>query len=280
VVVAVLGTGTMGAPMATNVAAAGMTVRAWNRTREHAQGLEGVEALDTPAEAVDGADLVVTMLADGEAVEEVARQAIDSFPADAVWLQMSTVGIAATERLARLADEHGTAFVDAPVLGTRQPAEQGQLVVLASGPNDARERAKPVFEAVGSRTVELGAAGEGTRLKLVANAWIAALVSGLAETIAFAEAIGVDPRAFLDAIEGGAMGPPYAQLKGKMMIEGEYPQAFALSLLRKDVGLVLEAAERHGFDAPLAKLVADLADRAIAAGHGDDDMAAIVEAYR
>jgi len=280
VVVAVLGTGTMGAPMATNVAAAGMTVRAWNRTREHAQGLEGVEALDTPAEAVDGADLVVTMLADGEAVEEVARQAIDSFPADAAWLQMSTVGIAATERLARLADEHGTAFVDAPVLGTRQPAEQGQLVVLASGPNDARERAKPVFEAVGSRTVELGAAGEGTRLKLVANAWIAALVSGLAETIAFAEAIGVDPRAFLDAIEGGAMGPPYAQLKGKMMIEGEYPQAFALSLLRKDVGLVLEAAERHGFDAPLAKLVADLADRAIAAGHGDDDMAAIVEAYR
>jgi 3-hydroxyisobutyrate dehydrogenase len=277
VVVAVLGTGTMGAPMARNIAAAGMTVRVWNRTRERAEGAGDVAG--SPAEAVQGADAMLTMLADGEAVEEVAGQALGSLADDAVWLQMSTVGIAAPERLAKLAEDRGAAFVDAPVSGTKQPAEQGELVVLASGPRDARERVKPVFEAVGAKTVELGEAGEGTRLKLVLNAWLAALVDSLAETIAFAEAIDVDPEAFLGAIEGGPLGPGYAQLKGKMMIGREFPPSFSLSLMRKDAGLVLEAAERHGFEAELMGVAAKVFDRAIEAGHGDEDMAAAFCAY-
>jgi 3-hydroxyisobutyrate dehydrogenase len=191
---------------------------------------------------------------------------------------MSTVGIAATERLAKLAEESDTPFVDAPVSGTKQPAEQGELMVLASGPKDAREKAKPVFEAVGSKTVELGDAGEGTRLKLVLNNWLVTLVEGLAETIALAEAIDVDPQAFLDAIDGGPLGPAYAQLKGKAMIAREFPPAFSLSLARKDAGLVLEAAERYGFDAALAATVAEKMDAAIEQGHGDEDMAATFHA--
>jgi 3-hydroxyisobutyrate dehydrogenase len=147
-------------------------------------------------------------------------------------------------------------------------------MVLASGPTDARAKAKPVFDAVGSKTVELGEAGEGTRLKLVLNNWLVTLVEGLAETIGFAEAIGVDPQQFLDAIEGGPLGPAYAQLKGKAMIAREFPPAFSLSLARKDAGLVLEAAERHGFDAALAEAIARKMDDAIAQGHGDEDMAA------
>ena len=278
--VAVLGTGTMGAPMAVNMAAAGLDVRAWNRTAERAQGLDGVEARDSIAAAVNGAELVVTILSDGTAVEEVAREALPAFGDGAVWLQMSTVGIVACERLAALADEHSVAFVDAPVVGTKQPAEQGKLTVLASGPKDARERAKPVFDAVSARVVELGDAGEGSALKVVVNSWLATLVAGLAETIALAEAGGVDPKLFLETIEGGPTGPQYAQLKGGAMIAGDYPTAFALSLTRKDVGLVLEAAERHGFDAPLARAIAELFDRAIEAGHGDADMAAVIEAYR
>jgi 3-hydroxyisobutyrate dehydrogenase len=274
--VAVLGTGTMGAPMAENVAAAGLAVRAWNRSSEKAEAVKGAEAFGTPREAADGADLVVTMLADGDAVEDTMTGAEGALAgmSGAVWLQMSTVGIAATERLAGLARERDIAFVDAPVVGTKQPAEQGKLTVLASGPPDAREQARPVFDAVAAKVVELGDAGEGTKLKLVVNSWLVTIVEGLAETLAFADAIGTDPRTFLETIDGGPLGPAYAQLKGKAMIAREFPPAFTLALARKDAGLVLEAAERAGFDAALAETVARKMDEAIGQGHGDEDMAA------
>jgi 3-hydroxyisobutyrate dehydrogenase len=277
--VAVLGIGTMGAPTAVNIAGAGASVRAWNRTAEKAEGLEDVEAAGSVAEAVAGADLVVTILSDGAAVEEVAREALPAMGDDAVWLQMSTVGIEATERLARMARERGVAFVDAPVVGTKQPAEQGKLTVLASGPSEALERAKPVFDAVAARVVELGDAGEGNRLKIVVNAWIVGLVAALGETIALSEAVGIDPKVFLDTIDGGPLGPPYARLKGDLMVEREFPTSFALRLARKDAGLVREAAERHGFDARLTQTIAELFERAEEAGRGDDDMAAIIAAY-
>jgi 3-hydroxyisobutyrate dehydrogenase len=269
VIVAVLGTGTMGAPMARNLVEAGLDVRVWNRTTERARAVEGAWVAETPSEAAEGADLVLTMLADGDAVEETVR---DLDFGDAVWLQMSTVGIEATERLMELAGE--APFVDAPVVGTKQPAEKGELTVLASGPRGARERAKPVFDAVAARVVELGEAGEGTRLKLVINSWLVILVEGLAETMAFSEAIGIDPERFLETIEGGPTGPAYAQLKGKMMVARKFDPAFSLALARKDAKLVLEAAERHGFDAALVEVVVRKMDEAIGAGHGDEDMAA------
>ncbi|MEA2413173.1 MAG: 3-hydroxyisobutyrate dehydrogenase [Thermoleophilaceae bacterium] len=259
----------MGAPMAQNLASAGLDVRVWNRTFERAGSVEGATAFEAAAEAVSGADLVLTMLADGEAVEETVAE-LDF--GEAIWLQMSTVGIAATERLMAIAGS--TPFVDAPVVGTKQPAEKGELTILASGPPDARSEAKPVFDALGARTIELGEAGEGTRLKLVINSWLVLMVEALAETMAFSEAIGVDPARFLETIEGGPTGPPYAQLKGKMMMARKFDPAFSLALARKDAALVLEAAERHGFDAPLVEIVVRKMDEAIAAGHGDEDMAA------
>src|SRR3954470_396808 len=268
-IVAVLGTGTMGAPMARNLVSAGLDVRVWNRTADKARAVEGATAFERAAEAVEGADFVLTILADGEAVEDVVSE-LDF--GDAIWLQMSTVGISATERLMEIAGS--TPFVDAPVVGTKQPAEKGELTILASGPRDARSRAQPVFDAVGARVIELGDAGEGTRLKLVINSWLVSMVEALAETIAFSEAIGVDPARFLETIEGGPTGPAYAQIKGKMMIAREFDASFSLALARKDAALVLEAAERHGFDAPLVEVVVRKMDEAIAAGHGDEDMAA------
>jgi 3-hydroxyisobutyrate dehydrogenase len=269
VIVSVLGTGIMGGPMAGNLVEAGLDVRVWNRTAEKAREIDGADACETPQEAADGADFVLTMLADGDTVEEVVR---DLDFGDAVWLQMSTVGIDATERLMEIAGD--TPFVDAPVVGTKQPAEKGELTVLASGPRDARDRAKPVFDAVAARVVDLGEAGEGTKLKLVINSWLVILVEGLAETMAFSEAIGVDPDRFLETIEGGPTGPAYAQLKGRMMVARKFDPAFSLALARKDARLVLEAAERHGFDAALVEVVARKMDEAIDAGHGDEDMAA------
>lgn len=278
--VAVLGTGIMGAAMARNLARAGFQTRAWNRTREKAEPLadDGVEVADSTAGAVEGADAVITMLADAPAVRGASvgdGGSLAAFPADAVWLQMSTIGVAGTEELANAAAEREVAFVDAPVLGTRQPAEAGELTVLASGPDGALDRCEPVFDAVGARTFRLGEAGMGTRMKLVLNNWVLAITVGLAETIALAERLGVDPARFLEVIDGGPMGIPYAELKGRMMIQREFPPAFPLHLAGKDARLILEAGESDGAKMPTTRTIERQLAAAIEGGHGDEDIAAV-----
>jgi 3-hydroxyisobutyrate dehydrogenase len=196
-----------------------------------------------------------------------------------VWIQASTVGLDAAERLAELAHANGAAFVDAPVLGTKQPAEEGALVVLASGPDELRPRCAPVFEAIGSKTIWLGQAGAGSRMKLVLNSWLSALVVALAESVALARSLGQDPRRFLEIIEGGPLGVPYAQVKGSAMVEQSFPPSFPLRLAEKDVALVQEAAEQGGVELELAGAVRSAFARAAELGHGDEDMAAVVEAY-
>ena len=281
--VAVLGTGIMGAAMARNLLAAGMEVRVWNRTREKAEPLaeEGARVADSPSEAAEGAEFLVTMLSDADAVEgAVGDGTLAALAEDGVWVQTSTVGIEGNERLSEIAGSNGVAYVDAPVLGTKQPAEQGQLVVLASGPDEVRERCEPLFEAIGGKTLWLGEAGAGSRLKLVVNNWIVGLLGVLAETVAFARSVGVAPARFLEVIEGGPLGLPYAQIKGKMMIEEDFPTSFSMDLARKDTGLVLEAAEAEGLRLAIAEAVAARFDEAIGAGHGEEDMAAVYRAAR
>ncbi|CAN5238397.1 NAD(P)-dependent oxidoreductase [soil metagenome] len=281
--VAVLGTGIMGAAMARNLLSAGMEVRAWNRSREKAEPLaqEGAEVADNPADAAKGADFILTMLSDADAVEEaVGGDVLSALAEDSVWLQISTVGEGGNERLLRLASDHDVAYVDAPVLGTRQPAEQGQLIVLASGPKEVRERSEQVFGAFAGKTVWLGEAGEGSRLKLVVNNWIVGLLGVLAETVAFAEATGVDPAKFLETIEGGPLGLPSAQMKGSMMVEDDFPTSFSANLARKDAALVLDSARDHDLHLRIAEAVTARFDEAIQAGHGEEDMAAVYKAAR
>jgi 3-hydroxyisobutyrate dehydrogenase len=268
----------MGAPMVGNLLSAGLSVRVWNRTREKAEALaeDGAEVAETPAQATSGADAVVTMLADGSAVEEAMNGSAGAFGAlgSAVWIQMSTIGLAATERLKATAGEREALFVDAPVLGTKEPAEQAQLVVLASGPEEARERCAPVFDAVGRKTMWVGEAGAGSRLKLVVNTWILSVVEGLAETIGLSRALGVDPAGFFEAVEGGPLAMAYADVKGGAMIADEFlPPSFPLSLARKDADLVLEAAA--DLELPVARAVAEQLARAEEQGLGNEDMAAV-----
>lgn len=279
--IAVLGTGIMGGAMAGRWVDQGFAVTVWNRNRTKAErvGDKGATVAATPAEAVARADVVVTMLADGDATAAVMGGALPAVPPGAVWVQMGTVGIDATASLAALAADAGVAFVDAPVAGTRAPAEQGQLTVLASGPDELRPRCDAAFEAVAARVMWVGGAGSGTRLKLVVNAWLAALLAGLAEAIALAEGIGVDPRQFLAAIEGGPIGPAYASIKGTMMIERSYPPSFPLDLLAKDVDLLAEAADDARVDLRLPAAIRELL-AAARDEHGDDDMSALVEALR
>ena len=273
--VAVLGTGTMGAPMARNIARAGLPVRVWNRTRERAEPLADVAAVtDTVADAVSGAHVVITLLWDTQGVVEVMEQARGHLGESAVWLQQSTVGVEGAARLGELAADLGVTYVDAPVLGTKKPAEDGVLVVLASGPEQAQQVVEPVLDAVGSRTLWVGEAGAGQRLKLVANSWVATVLEGVAESLSFARDLGLDPELFLDAVKGGAMDAPYVQLKGHNMLAGRYDPAFTLAGALKDVDLILQAAEGSGTDLGLMPGVRAHLARAVDAGHGDLDMAA------
>lgn len=283
--IAVLGAGIMGAAMARNLISAGMEVRVWNRTREKAEPLadDGAKVADTPAEAAEDAGFVLTMLSNADAVAEAVDGedgALSALPDDGVWLQMSTVGIEGHERLAKIAGERGVFYVDAPVLGTKEPAEQGQLIVLASGPEEVQAQCQPVFDAVGSNTLWLGSAGTGSRLKLVTNNWIVGILGVLAETVSLAEAIGADPWQFLQVIEGGPLGLPYAQIKGQMMIEKEFPTSFSANLARKDASLVFDAARAGGLRLPISEAAATHFDETIDAGHGEEDVAAVYQATR
>jgi 3-hydroxyisobutyrate dehydrogenase len=272
-----IGTGTMGFPMARNIARAGMEVRAWNRSRDRAEPLaeDGVVICDEPAEAAEGAELLITMLSDSATVLDAAGRAFQDAQQRPIWLQMSTVGLEGTQYCQELAERRGVTLVDAPVLGTKQPAEEGKLVVLAAGPQDALARARPVFDAVGQRTLELGEAGSATRAKLVINSWVLGVTGLIAETISLAEALGVEPQVFFDAVEGGTLDLPYARLKGKAMIERSFEEAaFKLALARKDADLVLAAAEDEDLDTPVLRAVAERFGRAESDGHGEEDMAA------
>lgn len=276
--VAVLGAGIMGSAVARNLLRAGMGVRVWNRTRSRAELLQrdGAQVAASPAEAAQGVDFLITLLPDASVIEEVVgKDVLASLASGGVWLQMSTVGIAGCERLRRIAAEGGVAYVDAPVLGTRQPAEEGRLVVLASGPEELRERCRPIFEAIGSRTLWLGPAGLGSRLKLVTNNWIAGFLGALAETLALAEAIGVDPARFFEAIEGGPLDAPFARVKGRMMLERRFETSFSVRLALKDARLILEAAEAGGQRLKITEVVRSRYEEAIAMGHGEKDMSAL-----
>jgi 3-hydroxyisobutyrate dehydrogenase len=270
--VAVLGTGVMGAPMARNLARAGHDVRAWNRTIEKAQALsaDGVEVSDDPAAAARGADVVMTMLADADAVLDVARRA--ELAPGQIWWQASTVGLDGIAACAELAQRAGVALVDAPVLGTKVPAEEAKLVILASGPDDALDALAPLFEAVGQRTMRLGEAGQASRLTLAVNSWVLAVTQATAETVAFAQALGVDPAWVLQAVEGGGLDLPYFRMKSKLMLDDEFPASFALAMAAKDARLVAQAAGQHGADLPVAEAIAERFTKG-AETYGDEDMA-------
>jgi 3-hydroxyisobutyrate dehydrogenase len=280
--IAFLGTGIMGAPMARHLADGGHDVTVWNRTAAKAQPLvsHGARVAADPAAAMAGAEVVVTMLTDGEAVEDVMREAAPAAPEGTTWWQASTVGIDATEGLVALADEHGLAFVDAPVLGTREPAEAGALTILASGEPAALDRLEPLFALVGAKTTRLGEAGGGTRFKLVMNHWVLAVTDAIAETLALAEGLDLDPGLYLETIAGGPLDIGYAHAKGPGMIAGELPVSFPLKHALKDAELVLDAADRHEVQLALAAAVRDRFAAAAEAGLGDADMGMVIEATR
>jgi 3-hydroxyisobutyrate dehydrogenase len=257
----------------------------WNRSRERAEPLADVATVtDDPSSAVQGADVVVTMLWDADSVESVVREAAPGLADGTLWLQTSTVGVDGARRLAALAGEHGLVFVDAPVLGTKQPAATGTLVVLAAGPPQARAAADPLFDAIGNRTIWVGEEpGRASALKLVVNSWLAVVTEGVAEALTAARVLGLDPRLFLEAVKGGGLDAPYVGLKGRAMLEETFDPTFTVAGGAKDAALALDAVGAVGLDPDDLALIAaarEHLDRAVAEGHGDLDIAATYLSHR
>ena len=281
--VAVLGTGVMGAGMVRSLRRADLEVNAWNRTRDKAEPLadDGARVCGTAGEAVADADVVVLMLFDTAAVLEVLAEALPAAEHGPVWVQTSTIGLEGTAQAADLASRFGAPFVDAPVLGTKQPAEQGSLVFLAAGAEELRDRVAPAFDAMGSKTIWVSEEpGRGSALKLVCNAFVGTLTAAVGQSVGLATQLGLDPQLFLDALDGGASDSPYVHVKGAMMLADEYPPSFALDGVRKDLGLIREAEVASGTRTTLTEAVLASYDAAAEQGHGSEDMAAVVAAFR
>ncbi len=278
--IAFLGTGQMGTPMASRLIAAGFNVRVWNRSIERLEGLVqlgGIEAT-TPAEAASGADVVITMLPDGPTIETVIDGedgAFTTMARGALWLQMGTIGIEWTARLGVRAMQAGVLFVDAPVSGSVAPATTGELLILASGPLAAQPVATRALDAMGRQTFWLGAAGAGSRAKLILNNWLVDLVEMVVETLTITEALGLDPRIIVDILADAPIGSPYAVSKARSMLEGDFTTNFALKHAVKDAELALDAAKSVDHELALTASLISSWQRAVDNGAGDLDLSAV-----
>ena len=277
--VAVLGTGTMGAAMARSLLRSGTRVTVWNRSASKTGPLvdAGARAASNPFDAVRDADVVLTMLFDAAAVLRVASEFLPAMREGAIWMQSATIGAEGMRAVAAAASEHRVSVVDAPVLGTKGPAEHGALTVLASGESGAIAALQPVFDAIGSRTVIVGdRLGEASDLKLVCNTWVGSLTAGTAQAVALLDTFGLEPKIFLDAITGSASDSPYAHLKSAVILEGNHAPQFALDGLLKDLRLAQAAAGASAtiYLDDLERLYAEASDE----GHGNEDVAWVYDA--
>ncbi len=274
--VAVLGIGAMGHGMAVSALRAGIPTIVWNRTRDATRDLAelGAEIAETAADAARRAAVVVTMVTNADAVISIARDhgMLAAMAPGAVWAQMSTIGVEGTDRVTAMAGDErpDVMFLDAPVSGSKDPAEHGQLTIFASGPGEARARVAPLFDALGQRTVWVGEAGAGTRLKLVNNTWLAFAAEAVAASAALARRLGLETETVVNALDGSPLVSTWQAAKLRRIADGEFSAQFALSLALKDVHLALQAAGDDRF-AALACL-ADEWQQAVDQDLGEQDL--------
>jgi 3-hydroxyisobutyrate dehydrogenase len=276
--VGLLGVGLMGSAMAGRLLDQGIAVTAWDLNPEHVRALEdrGATLAKEPAEVLRGARAVITMLPTAGVVLDVAQPLLGGWHEDTIWLQMSSVGAAEADQLTQVAEAHAVTIIDAPVSGSTHPAEQGQLTILASGPESARPAVKPIFDALASRVLWVGAAGMGSRLKLVANQWMITMVAALAESMRLCEAMGVDQEQFIALLDGGPLGSAYGLQKLDEMQRHQYPAGFPVRLALKDLELVREVEQSSGAAMPLLDVVYERF-ATVGGNFADDDVAAIYE---
>ena len=277
--VAVLGIGAMGHGMATSALRADIPTIVWNRRPAATRDLAalGADVAETAADAARRAAIVVTMVSDADAVISIARDQgmLAALARGAVWVQMSTIGVAGIERVAAMVDAErpDVTLLDAPVSGSRDPAEQGQLTIFASGSEEARSRVAGLFDALGQRTIWVGPVGAGSRLKLVNNTLVAFAAEAVATSVALAGRLGLEAGKVLEALGGSPLVSAWQAAKLERIAKGEFSAQFALSLALKDVRLALQAAGDDRF-AALAGL-ADEWQQAVDQGLGGQDLTVV-----
>ncbi|KAB8309227.1 NAD(P)-dependent oxidoreductase [Rouxiella chamberiensis] len=279
-VVAVLGLGAMGHAFATNLIKKGFTTRVWNRTASRGDDLvkAGAQRGLTPRETAEGADVVITMLSDGKTSLEVYQGdngLLAGLKQGGIIAQMGTLGVDATESLIALIKEQrpDVLFFDAPVSGTKAPAEQAQIVVLASGDREAGAAVEPVFAAISKATKWLGEAGRASKMKLVVNAWLIAMMEGIAESTQLAEELGFTPDDLWDVLDGGPLAAPYIKGKMAMFKSGDYTPQMQLTWALKDINLAIEAGSK--LELPVMKRISETWQAAVEGGYGDQDLAVV-----
>jgi 3-hydroxyisobutyrate dehydrogenase-like beta-hydroxyacid dehydrogenase len=274
----------MGAALATNLVAAGFPVRVWNRSRARAEALKGVTVADTPREAAQGADFVITMLADDAAVEAVTggvNGLLEGLASEAVHIGMSTVSLAATRRLAELHAAKGRCYVAGPVFGRPEAARAGQLWIVAGGDPVVVGRCEPVLKALGQGLFVLGSATEAILTKLAGNFMIGATVEALGEALALGEKGGLDPDQLLGVLTGTLFGSPVVRNYGARIARTDFePAGFAMPLGLKDFRLILAAAAETGVPMPLAELVRERLENALRRGRDHYDWAGLASVIR
>jgi 3-hydroxyisobutyrate dehydrogenase len=276
--VAALGAGALGAAIAARLGEGGFDVCLWNRTAARAESVaaetERVVAAGTIATAVADADVVLTVLRDGAAVAAVAEEMLPAMRPDAVWVQVSTVGPAEARKLRDAAATHGISFLDAPVSGSTPQAQQGALVWLVAGPEAAVNIARPVLAALGKEIKVVGAAVEGSALKLAINTWLAASAVGIADVLKVCDALDLPHETLVSTLQATPLAMPYAFAKIDLMDKRQYPLGFAVDLALKDVDLTLENAK---VKLPFVEAVRERLKATVDAGHGREDVAAVYE---
>ncbi len=280
--VAFVGLGSMGSPMAHNLVEAGHQVTVYNRTRSRAEAFRttGARVAETPAEAVQGVEALITMLADDRAVEDVLfapHDAIHALPGGAVHVSMSTISVALSRRLVEAHRGKGQNYLAAPVMGRPDAAAAAKLFVIAGGPADQIERCRPLFDALGQRTFVAAQDPPGANIfKLAANFLITTVIEGLAEASSLIRSSDLDPAVFLDFLTNSLFSAPIYRTYGNMIAHDEYePVGFRLPLGLKDNRLLLAAAEEAAVPMPAASLIRDRFLSAMAQGMTEADWSAI-----
>jgi 3-hydroxyisobutyrate dehydrogenase-like beta-hydroxyacid dehydrogenase len=282
--IGVLGLGTMGAPLANNLRKAGYTVTVWNRTKAKADTLvrKGVTLAATPRECATGQDLVFTCLADENALEAVLEGPdgiLAAVKPGEILVDAGTSGTRETRSLRDRIQQKGGAFIAAPMLGSKAAAEKAQLIVIAGGPTDAREKARPALHAISARLIELDDAVQAALMKLVVNAIGGAMMSSFAEALALGAAGGLELAKMVDTLQASGFHSPLFLIKGEQVMQRDWAPRFALALAEKDQRLAQEAADDVGAKMPINGAVRKLFLDAVASGRGDKDMCAVADLF-
>jgi 3-hydroxyisobutyrate dehydrogenase-like beta-hydroxyacid dehydrogenase len=275
-----LGLGIMGSRMAANLARAGHSVSAWTRTDGKAKAWateHGGAAAGTPREAAAGADVVISMVVDGEQVLALAREVAQDPGDGRLFVDMSTIGPQAARDAAGLLAEAGWAFMDAPVTGSSPKAQDGTLTIMTGGSTADHERALPLFEAMGSLVVHAGGVGQAQMVKLINNATAAANTLAVAQALVTGRATGVDLDALVQVMSAGSGASAMLDLKARPMREHDYSTLFKLEHMLKDVRLCLGESAAAGVDFGAADAARAALEEADARGHGEDDFVALLD---